>query len=215
MTSSIDYRLAIPGARKRKRRRTTSSIVLHHYDLATVARVMRRGGVVIGDDVDPFEALKMFWTEYIEGIARVTVVPSRVNDVMTAWALTEIPQEAIDAAYVPYHHVIDSEGRHAQFLDDDAVGAHAYGANSTGIAVAVFGNFRTSPPTDAAVLSTKKVVSDKKVLYPDAAIEGHDDVRRRMGRGKKQCPGDAFPLAEIKSWAELRASEIRKGSHRR
>jgi N-acetyl-anhydromuramyl-L-alanine amidase AmpD len=75
-------------------------------------------------------------------------------------------------------------------------GAHAGVAdyNQLGVGVVLVGNFQNEPPTDAQVVSAKRLI---RVLAREYDIDtnqivGHGDVKAT------ECPGAHFPLSEIR-----------------
>ena len=194
---------------ERPLRHSTTRIVVHRIDVAHLFPT--DGSVPAG--VHPVE---WFFTCHPEGVATVTVPPGDITrGLLVDWERRGIPRNNLARAFVPYHYVIDDDGETHRFLDDMAIGAHAYGVNRSSIGVAVSGDFREHPPTDAAVLACKKLLRELLVEFDGAKIVGHDDVRRVRGQKPKHCPGALFPIDDVRSWAERAAEIIKQGAVRR
>lgn len=97
-------------------------------------------------------------------------------------------------AGIGYHYYIRLDGSIYKGRPDNAIGAHTQGANTNSIGIAFEGNYdvRTSMPTyqHNAWCDLKAYLYNK---YGNLAIYGHRE------KGSSKCPGDKFPLEEIKS----------------
>ena len=84
-------------------------------------------------------------------------------------------------------------------------GAHAGVAdyNNAGIGIVLVGNFETQQPTTAQIASARRLVAALALEYDIAAdnIVGHGDVKATA------CPGQHFPLMDIKQQIAFSTSE--------
>ena len=98
---------------------------------------------------------------------------------------------------IGYHYVIDTQGKRFTGRDVDLIGAHcaAGGHNTYSIGVAYVGGLENKPNTPYNQLKAKdtrnlrqraallKLLTELKVLYPQAIIVGHHDYDK-----SKDCP---------------------------
>ena len=98
---------------------------------------------------------------------------------------------------IGYHYVIDTQGKRFTGRDVDLIGAHcaAGGHNTYSIGVAYVGGLENKPNTPYSQLKAKdtrnlrqraallKLLTELKVLYPQAIIVGHHDYDK-----SKDCP---------------------------
>lgn len=100
-------------------------------------------------------------------------------------------------AGIGYHYVIDYAGVITQGRPEDTQGAHAYQdkqheANTDGIGICVIGNFMDRKPTEAQITSLVWLIKNIQSRYGEIPVIGHRDVM------PTSCPGDSFPLTEVK-----------------
>lgn len=179
--------------RPRPRRQRTTSIVVHHFGV---------------EPLTP-EGMRAFFLEDPEGVATVTLSGTYASKLPTirSWRQRGVPEHRRAQAFVPYHFAVAPDGRVAQFLDLDAVGAHAAGANDRSVAVALLGTFDHEPPSDEQHAALRRLLRTLVAFYPRVVVEGHDDVNRRVLRVEKGCPGAHVDLAGIRAWLDEQRCE--------
>lgn len=201
----IDVSAKVPYARYRSKRKQTKEIIIHRIKLG-----------------DRWEDIIDFFTQDPEGVATVTLPGSYSSklDKIQVWRRQGIPEKYAKKAYTPYHILIDRDGWVYSPLGLDRIGAHTAYYNSTSIAVAFVGDFRSTAQLngwekDAGMggdhLSPhqervgRKLLRDLLLRYPDLTIMTHDDANIKSGRRKaKGCPGDLATgeVAAMIRWAK-------------
>ncbi|MBW2052936.1 MAG: N-acetylmuramoyl-L-alanine amidase [Deltaproteobacteria bacterium] len=78
-------------------------------------------------------------------------------------------------------------------------GAHAPGSNSKSLGVCVVGNFSDRPPENETLLVLMDLIWSLTLAFhiPANRVFGHREI---MPAGYTECPGAAFPMADIKRW---------------
>lgn len=94
---------------------------------------------------------------------------------------------------VGYHFLVRKDGSVWRCRPEDAVGAHAYGANADSIGVCFEGNFETETMPDAQRRAGASLVADLLARYrlPKTAVLRHSAVCATA------CPGRNFPFDAI------------------
>ena len=90
-------------------------------------------------------------------------------------------------AGVGYHFVIRFDGSIEPARDWKAVGAHAYGRNSTHLGICLTGNFNQHSPTEEQLRSLMLLVRGLQSRFGIKSVEQHHE----------ECPGKLFPWAEF------------------
>ena len=100
-----------------------------------------------------------------------------------------------------YHFLIHPNGVIERGRPEYAIGSHAgSGANGDSIGVCFAGNFMTAPPTQEAIQAYLELHRYLESKYGQLAVNGHREVMATA------CPGDAFPLDEIRAQVRQGAS---------
>ncbi len=180
-----------PAVAGRPQRTSLRGIVLHRIGDAIGAPPAE------GRDV---AGIITFFTTTPEGVATVTVEGSWESKLplIEKWRTEGIPEKNRARAFVPYSFLIDPRGVVSQMLPLQAVGAHAYGYNQSGIGVAFIGDFRVDAPTpqqlDCGVAVCVAILRQHHLTPATVKLCGHDEVRSIP----KQCPGLNYPLEEVR-----------------
>ena len=87
---------------------------------------------------------------------------------------------------VGYHWIIDKQGKLHQGREEDLVGAHCQGKNSTSIGVCVLGDYQSEMPSEAAVRALVKLTKELCARYPDIK---QASLHATYSSWKK-CPGE-------------------------
>jgi len=90
-----------------------------------------------------------------------------------------------------YHYFINKEGRIFRGRQDDVIGSHAKGYNSTSIGICFEGDFEKEMPTQVQVESGLELVEHLKKKYNIKNVKGHKDLMTT------NCPGSLFPLEKF------------------
>lgn len=191
------YKYMKSNVATRPTRRFTAMIVLHR--------------ITVGKGVT---GIVDFFTTDPEGVATVVVggLEKRLDSIRD-WRAGGVPSWASEKAFVPYHFLVDRDGKINRMLEEDARGAHCAGVNNHSIGIGVVGDFRKREATGAQILSLKKLCRNllrkyRRQLEKSEPIRTHDEVRRKLqGKKPKGCPGNLLNVDEVRSWA-YRAVEI-------
>lgn len=165
--------------RSHKKRTRTLAIVLHR---------------TVGPGVD--DAVH-FFTQDPEGIATVCLSGTYMSKVpiINDWRARGVPTVYQGRGFVPYHILVDADGKAHQMLDLDVVGAHAGAWNDRTIAIACPGDFRSEPPAALTVEAVIKACEQLRAQFPTIKeIIDHDEVNRRIKAPEKGCIGRCFPV---------------------
>ncbi len=92
-------------------------------------------------------------------------------------------------SYVGYQYYIDKAGTVTQCRNDDEEGAHTIGYNTQSIGICLAGNFDLTKPTDAQIISLRKLLQEKSALYH---IPSYNIVPHRKF-AVKTCYGNKLP----------------------
>ena len=70
----------------------------------------------------------------------------------------------------------------------------------TTIGVALIGDFRQRPPTEAQRLAAVRLCADlaQELMLKPEAIVGHDELKEGSSDPDKECPGRYLPLPELR-----------------
>lgn len=94
---------------------------------------------------------------------------------------------------IGYHFYVRKDGSIYRGRQEDTVGAHAYGTNSTSIGICAEGNFETDIMPEEQKQAIKEVVAYVKGKYNITKVIRHKDVNATA------CPGKNYPFDEIAS----------------
>lgn len=92
---------------------------------------------------------------------------------------------------IGYHFFIDKQGNIYRGREENAVGAHAYGANYDSIGICAEGKYMQEYMPDVQKEAFVELIKYLKEKYNVSIVQGHRDV------GNTTCPGKNFPLSEI------------------
>ena len=95
-------------------------------------------------------------------------------------------------AGIGYHFYIRPDGQIYKGREVTVQGVHTPGANNKSIGICLTGNFNYSKPNADQIESVVKLIRWLNKNYKKLEIVGHRD------KASSQCPGDKFPLEEIK-----------------
>jgi len=209
-------RIEFCGGDKRPPLDRLQIVVIHKIGAMKLAAHLRRHGVVIGSDGDAFATIEEFFLRDAEGVSTTTVGGSynSKSAIRSRWYEEGIPPSHRARAHVPYHRVVDADGRVTAFLPLDRNAAHSGMrlVNATSVAVACVGDFEDVPPTAPQILALKYLVRDILAEHPGVhSVVGHDSVIANP----KGCPGRLMRVAEVRRWAEDAAAQIIAGKSRR
>lgn len=171
-----DHSLAAFGRRARTR---TDAIIVHHLDI---------GDRTFGAAID-------FFTRDPEGVATVALSGTYQEKLPTIrrWRRDGISIPYVRAGFVPYHFLVDEDGRIGRMLALSAKGAHAAGWNDRSVAVCALGKFDVHEPPKPQLDTCRDLVMDMMTVYGRLRILGHDATLDEP----KGCPGARFPLERL------------------
>lgn len=181
----------------RRARTSTTAIVLH--------RTINIDADKDGDrDVD--DVIRFFCKDP-EGVATVAVGGSYATKkpLIEEWKKKGIPAAYQGRGFVPYHVLVDVNGKAFQMLDLLARGAHAGSWNDRSVAVAVVADPRTEMPGQAMIDGVVGVVAQLLRLFPGCVVVDHDFVNRAIGSPEKGCIGKLFPVDQVRAAALTKA----------
>lgn len=92
---------------------------------------------------------------------------------------------------IGYHFYVRKDGSIYRGRQENAVGAHAYGSNSTSIGICAEGNFETDTMPKVQKEAIIELVNYLKNKYPIMGVIRHKDVNSTA------CPGRNYPYYEI------------------
>lgn len=96
-------------------------------------------------------------------------------------------------AGIGYHYYARKDGSVYRGRPENMAGAHCPGVNSTSIGICAEGNFSEETMSDVQKQAIIELVKDIKSRYDIKWIKGHREII------STDCPGDNFPLEEIKN----------------
>lgn len=99
-------------------------------------------------------------------------------------------------AGIGYHFYVRKDGSIYRGRPEEMIGAHAYGANSDSIGICAEGNFNNETMSKEQKNAMKELVAYLKEKYNITKVQNHSDTI------STSCPGDNFPLEEIKNAGE-------------
>lgn len=100
---------------------------------------------------------------------------------------------------IGYHYVVESvnnEYKVIQGRKETDTGAHTVGQNNNSIGICVIGNFMNESPSNGQIQALVNLIKDIHSRYGKLPIYGHRDFN------STSCPGDKFPLEQIKKLVE-------------
>jgi len=101
---------------------------------------------------------------------------------------------------MPYTHVVRRSGLIEQSIGWSEVGPHACAWNAKSASVAVVGDFRERPPTDAQWDSLVWLCCVASILIGGVSgIYGHDELVDGSRDPRKRCPGSHLDLGVLRS----------------
>lgn len=92
---------------------------------------------------------------------------------------------------IGYHFYVRKDGSVYRGRQEDTIGAHAYGANSTSIGICAEGNFENEIMPDVQKGALKELVAYIKEKYNITRVIKHNNVNATA------CPGKNYPYDEI------------------
>jgi len=130
--------------------------------------------------------------------------PRKSTDYIAVHCSASVPDIATDAKVIDrwhrqrgflmigYHYVIKTDGTIEKGRDEEAIGAHVEGYNSTSIGICMVGGVDANGPTGKPVKNFSESQFDSlltllktlKAKYPKAVIQGHRDFPKVA----KACP---------------------------
>lgn len=95
---------------------------------------------------------------------------------------------------IGYHYLIRMDGTIERGRNENTIGAHA-GAegNIDSIGIALVGNFEKTAPNAAQIDALVKLIIDIESRYGEMVLVEHKDIINTA------CPGQKFPLTEVKN----------------
>ena len=94
---------------------------------------------------------------------------------------------------IGYHFFVRKDGRVYEGRPLDTIGAHVSNMNNCSIGICAEGNYMTEIMPDVQKRAICSLLVYLKGIYPNAKIKGHREI------GDSDCPGNNFPLADIKT----------------
>lgn len=94
---------------------------------------------------------------------------------------------------IGYHYFVRKDGTIYRGRPENAIGAHAIGANGNSIGICAEGNYETETMPEVQKNAIKELIADIKSRYGNLAVKGHKEV------SNTSCPGKNYPLEELKS----------------
>lgn len=92
---------------------------------------------------------------------------------------------------IGYHFYVRKDGSIYRGRQEDTVGAHAYGSNSTSVGICAEGNFENETMPEVQKEALKELVAYIKGKYNISKVLRHKDVNATA------CPGTNYPFEEI------------------
>ena len=96
-------------------------------------------------------------------------------------------------AGIGYHYYVRKDGSIYRGRPENMAGAHCTGINSISIGICAEGNFSEETMSNVQKQALIELVKDIKSRYDIKWIKGHREIT------STSCPGDNFPLEEIKN----------------
>lgn len=103
--------------------------------------------------------------------------------------------------HMPYHEVIEPDGRWRSMVEHRVVTSHAVRLNPVSIALAVVGDFRREPPAVVQLIAAAGALGVLLKCYPGARIVGHTEQPGCTRITWHDCPGRLFPTREVELMA--------------
>tara|TARA_R100000234_G_scaffold37634_1_gene22268 strand:+ start:1762 stop:2322 length:561 start_codon:yes stop_codon:yes gene_type:complete len=110
---------------------------------------------------------------------------------------------------MPYHFIITRHGRVQQALTLGDHAPHAKRFNSTGLAVALIGDFRVYPPSFEQYEALKRFAGFWR-LY-GLEVHGHTELHGASSDPNKACPGHLLNMQKLRADADEVAAELARG----
>lgn len=99
---------------------------------------------------------------------------------------------------IGYHFFVRKDGTIYRGRPIWSVGAHVQGMNSKSIGICAEGSYMTETMPEAQKMAIAELLDYLKAnYYPNAKIVGHREI------GSSNCPGDNYPLEELKNYKTL------------
>ena len=99
-------------------------------------------------------------------------------------------------AGIGYHYYVRKDGSIYRGRLENMAGAHCPGVNSTSIGICAEGNFNEETMSDVQKQAIVELIKDIKLRYDIKWIKVHREILATS------CPGENFPLEEIKNAVE-------------
>ena len=94
---------------------------------------------------------------------------------------------------IGYHFFVRKDGTIYEGRPLNTMGAHVSGKNNCSIGICAEGNYMSETMPVEQKKAICELLVSLKLLYPSAKIVGHGEI------GDSNCPGNNFPLADIKA----------------
>lgn len=94
---------------------------------------------------------------------------------------------------IGYHYFVRKDGTIYRGRPENAIGAHAVGANTNSIGICAEGRYNVETMPEAQKNAIKELIADIKSRYGNLAVKGHKEV------SNTSCPGKNYPLEELKN----------------
>jgi len=109
------------------------------------------------------------------------------------WHLNRVEPDGTRWLGIGYHFFVDKAGRVYRGRPQDTVGAHCPGYNANSVGICCEGNYEWEYMPPAQWKAVLELIEELKRMYPRAKVVGHRDLI------PTKCPGQFFPLAELKA----------------
>lgn len=90
-----------------------------------------------------------------------------------------------------YHYFVNKRGEVYQGRQDDIIGSHAKGYNSTSLGICFEGDFEKETPTQEQIKVGLELVDLLKKKYSIKKVKGHGELMTTS------CPGSLFPIEKF------------------
>lgn len=90
------------------------------------------------------------------------------------------------------HHRIDVDGVATRVLPETEHGTYA-----VSVEILIEGDAEQAPPAAAQMARLRELLLELTLRYPHVQVGGH----RQMRGSNTRCPGQHFPLKELREWA--------------
>ena len=105
---------------------------------------------------------------------------------------------------IGYHYFVRKDGTIYRGRPENAIGAHAVGANTNSIGICAEGRYNVETMPEAQKNAIKELIADIKLRYGNLAVKGHKEV------SNTSCPGKNYPLEELKNPTQQNTNVVEK-----